>query len=528
MPFNAIEAGRAFLKVFVDDKDVAPAFDRLKSKGDAFVTSFSRIAGPAAAVGTALAAASAVAIKYASDAQETMSKFDVVFGHMSKSMKTFGDNMAQQMGRSKYAVAGSLASFQDLLVPMGMAPQAAAEMSKTLSALAIDLGSFNNMADADVIRDLQAALTGSGEVMKKYGVIVSEAAVKQEVLNMGLNPKIVTEAQKAQARLNIIMRGTTAAQGDAVRTADGFANQLKRLNDNAHDAAVELGNILLPAATELAKEASEVAKRIGEWVETLPESLTLLDDVAVSATGAVGAFFSLAEAIDRLNASLGTTASLFTAISPFLDTLLKAGGMAGGGKVGKSFASPRFVNSNPSAPFVNTPTNDGQAMPAALSAPFANTPSLDPMQAVNARLGINGYTPGGKGGKKFRRRLSGWAGTVAGAASDVGGFFNPLGGLGLDDAAGKVARFGKRAISGELDAGEMGKELGKNAAKALGGIGRFLDGKVGSVSSLGTFNAGAVAGLQTNNLDQQMLNVLTKSLGIQERMERKGDGWGAS
>ena len=95
-------------------------------------------------------------------------------------------------------------------------------MSKQITALATDLASFNNLADDDVLRDLHAALTGSGEVMKKYGVIVSEAAVKQELLNQGLDPKNATEQQKVMARLAIIMRGTTAAQGDAARSAGSF------------------------------------------------------------------------------------------------------------------------------------------------------------------------------------------------------------------------------------------------------------------------------------------------------------------
>ena len=47
-----------------------------------------------------------------------------------------------------------------------------------------------------MLRDLHAALTGSGEVMKKYGVLVNEAAAKQEVLNQGLDPKVATDQQK--------------------------------------------------------------------------------------------------------------------------------------------------------------------------------------------------------------------------------------------------------------------------------------------------------------------------------------------
>jgi uncharacterized protein YihD (DUF1040 family) len=97
-------------------------------------------------------------------------------------------------------------------------------------------------------------LTGSGEVMKKYGVIVSEAAVKQELLNQGLNPAAATEVEKVQARLNIILRGTTAAQGDAIRSSEGWANVYKTVEATVENLAGKLGEKLLPVVAETASE----------------------------------------------------------------------------------------------------------------------------------------------------------------------------------------------------------------------------------------------------------------------------------
>lgn len=199
--------------------------------------------------GSALAAPFALSIKTASDMQEVMSKFDTVFASNAAAVKRWSDQFSESVGRSKRQIAEFMAGSQDLFVPLGFAEAAAVKLSKQVTGLAVDLASFNNMADADVLRDLHAALTGSGEVMKKYGVIVSEAAVKQQLFNTGIDPKFATDQQKVLARLQIIMAGTTAAQGDAARTSGSFANQMKALQAAVDDAAVAIGSALLPVVT---------------------------------------------------------------------------------------------------------------------------------------------------------------------------------------------------------------------------------------------------------------------------------------
>jgi len=220
-----------------------------------------------AAVGAAVTAAAYKSIGAASDMEEALNKFNVVFGDNSEEVRKWGDDFAGTMGRSKLQIAEFMAGTQDLLVPMGFEPGAATEMSKQITGLSVDLASFNNLQDANVLNDIQAALTGSGEVMKKYGVIVNETAVKQELLNQGIDKNNATEQQKAQARMNIIMRGTTAAQGDAERSAGSFANQNKRLWATVNDVSVTIGNLFLPAATKVVSLAGDVISWIGKWLD---------------------------------------------------------------------------------------------------------------------------------------------------------------------------------------------------------------------------------------------------------------------
>lgn len=249
---GAIEAARAFVRLSLEGRErVEAGLRRLNGKLKAFGAGVAKAAVAFAAIGAAATVPLAASVKAASDMEEVMNKFNVVFGESADSVKEWSDSTAKALGRSKKQMAEFAAESADLLMPLGFAKDDATEMSKALSVLAVDLASFNNKSDKDTFRDLQAALTGSSEVMKKYGVVVNEAAVKQELLNKGLDPKHATDQQKVQARLAIIMRGTTAAQGDAMRSAGSFANQQKRLTANIMDSAAAIGARFLPILSEL-------------------------------------------------------------------------------------------------------------------------------------------------------------------------------------------------------------------------------------------------------------------------------------
>ena len=294
----AIPAGKAIVELELKgERAMASKMSSIKARLIKFGPAVAAVAAAAAAA-MAVAAVKAFAeitkasIQAATAFAEIKSKFSVVFGEMSAEMEQFANDYGSAVGRSRKQTLEMLAGMQDLLVPMGVLPGQAAELSKALTMLAVDLASFNNKQDADVMNDLQAALTGSGEVMKKYGVVLTEAAVKQELLNQGLDPKYATNAQKAIARLNIILAGTTAAQGDALRTSDSFANQQKRLKASVDDLMVTFGEQFLPilqrlmavllAVVDVIK--GPVEDEIGNMGDAANEATTTFNDLTDTVT----------------------------------------------------------------------------------------------------------------------------------------------------------------------------------------------------------------------------------------------------
>lgn len=291
----------------------------------------------------------------ASDFEETKSKFDAVFKDQAIEAEKWADNTRKAIGRGRTETLGFLATLQDTFVPLGFARDKAAELSKEMTTLAFDLASFNNTADDESIRDLQSAIVGNHETMRKYGVIITETTLEQELFSMGLlkgkkaaeeqKVKIdavrqamnknklafkegtitakqykamvtlldqrmlklktsfkggateATEQEKVMARLSIIMRSTTDAQGDAIRTADSHANRMKKLKAGFEDIKVEIGegfNVALADAIEWLGGMDAIMPRIQVGLK----SLTLIANVLAGAfAGVAGAVLKVVEVI---------------------------------------------------------------------------------------------------------------------------------------------------------------------------------------------------------------------------------------
>ncbi|MBW1649025.1 MAG: hypothetical protein JRJ72_13155 [Deltaproteobacteria bacterium] len=250
MSIRSVKAGSAYVELYTEDsklaRGLAMAQRRLKAFGVAAQAAGMKLVG----LGATIIAPLTAGVMAASRMAETMNKFNVVFGKSAAAVKVWADQFAGQIGRSREQIASFMAGSQDLFVPLGFDSAKATELSKQITQLAIDLASFNNMADADTLRDLHAALTGS----------------KQELLNQSIDPSVAADQEKVMARLNIIMRGTTAAQGDALRSADSFANRMKALRAKIDDVAVTIGEALIPILNPLLAKVGNVVKVIGQWI----------------------------------------------------------------------------------------------------------------------------------------------------------------------------------------------------------------------------------------------------------------------
>ena len=215
-------------------------------------------------------------ISLGSDAEEIQSKFNTVYKHLAADANKWTTQFAKDVGRSANIMRMYMSTFQDTFVPLGFAREQGYEFSKVLVKLGVDLASFNNLAEADVMRDLQSGIVGNTEVFRKYGVIINQTTLNKELMTMGIKEgtKAATEAQKAQARLNLVIQGTSDAQGDAIRTGGGFANLMRRLESTLERIGTGIGSAILPIASNVAKSLEGFLNPVAIWIEDNQNKIT--------------------------------------------------------------------------------------------------------------------------------------------------------------------------------------------------------------------------------------------------------------
>ena len=197
-----------------------------------------------------------------SAAEEGASKANVVFGETIDVVTAWAQDMGQSLGRAESSMIEFASTLQDTFVPLGYSRKYAAALSTSLVELALDVASFNNKLDADVIRDFQSAIVGNHETVRKYGIVISEHTIQQEALRQGLihNIRELTETEKVTARLGIIQQGTSDASGDLMRTQSSYANQVKIFSEQLKVTMEDLGRVLLPVAKMTLTIASHFSK----------------------------------------------------------------------------------------------------------------------------------------------------------------------------------------------------------------------------------------------------------------------------
>lgn len=293
--------------------------DKSRKAFDGANKSIIRIERAAKAAGAAIAATLSVRagvsfgkdlINLASDAEEAASKFEFVFSGAADSVGRRLDLFSQQAGRSRFELREMAGDIGALVRPMGLTEEAAGDMSVQVAKLATDLASFFNSTDQEALTALRAGLVGESEPLRRYGVQLSAARIEQEAFNAGLakTKAEVTGAAKAQAIMNIVMQDTAGAQGDAIRTSDGYANSTRRLAGEWKDFKTELGQEILPVASEVLNTINDINTSLGG----LGNTIRLIFAEAKAGIGDYASFMSSLSPHMKIAEALG-----FTGISDF-------------------------------------------------------------------------------------------------------------------------------------------------------------------------------------------------------------------
>lgn len=250
---------------------------------------------------------------------EEASKSNVIFGQSADAVQRFAES-ASAIGLSTREALAASAQFGNLFTAIGLSQDRAAELSVELTKLGSDLASFNNTTTDEALLALGAALRGEAEPIRRYGVLLNEATLKQVAFQRGLTDNLngaLDPAVKAQAAYFAILQQTQNAQGDFLRTSESLANQQRILGAEFDNVSAAIGSSLQPVFQQFVAGLREALPAFEQAGVQIAQFLRGIDFGAlVGAT--VNAFTSL----------VGVATTLSGVLQPIANNILPAIGGA--------------------------------------------------------------------------------------------------------------------------------------------------------------------------------------------------------
>lgn len=194
-------------------------------------------------------AASAAAFKLGGDYEQALGKMQVVFGENSAEIEKWAQGALKNFGLSRLSAVDMVADFGAMFDNFGFKMQENMDMSKALAERVRDLGAFYNTTAQETTEALNAIFTGQVQPLRKFGVVITQAALQEYAHAEGINKKIseMTEAEKVQLRYNYVMEKTSIAVGQYQREYDDASTKLDTFKETLKELGVTFGEVVIPA-----------------------------------------------------------------------------------------------------------------------------------------------------------------------------------------------------------------------------------------------------------------------------------------
>lgn len=292
------------------------------------------------------------AIDISSALTEVENVVRTTFGNYEKLIQDFSKTSIQDFGMSELTAKQVASRFQAMGTAMGFSQGKMADMSLQLTKLTADMASFYDMEQSDVARNLQAVFTGETEPLRKYGLDLTQATLKEWAMKQGLDADIssMTQAEKTMLRYQYVMANTAAAQGDFARTSDTWANQVRILKQSFEQLAAIIGGALINAFKPFVRTLNAVMQKVIAFATTVTNALGSIfgwkfeisaggladdwSDAAGSAADIADSTGKAAKNVEKMNKGLRAFDELNLITTPDNSSGSGSGGSGGGGASG--------------------------------------------------------------------------------------------------------------------------------------------------------------------------------------------------
>ena len=249
-------------------------------------------------------------IELSSDLSEVQNVVDTVFPTMNKQIDSFAKNAAAQFGLSETMAKNFTGTFGAMGKAFGFSEGQAYDMATALTGLAGDVASFYNMSQDEAYTKLKSVFTGETESLKSLGVVMTQTALDAFAManGFGKTTKSMSEAEKVALRFKFVQDQLSAAQGDFMRTSDGWANQVRLLSLQFDSLKAAIGSGLIAVLSPVVRMLNILIGRILTAMNALRSFFSMLGGtakLAINPKGVTAGTDAVAKSADKASGALG-------------------------------------------------------------------------------------------------------------------------------------------------------------------------------------------------------------------------------
>lgn len=215
------------------------------------------------------------AIDISSSLTEVENVVRQTFGQYESLINNFAKTSIEKFGMSELSAKQFASRFQAMGTALDIPQGKMANMSIRLTELAGDMASFYDVSQEDIAKSLQSVFSGTTAPMRRYGIDLTQATLKEWALKQGLDANIssMTQAEKAMLRYQYVLAHTTNITGDFARTADTWHNQITMLKENFKALGAVVGGGLINAFKPFIKVLNSVLQKVISFAEMVTNAL---------------------------------------------------------------------------------------------------------------------------------------------------------------------------------------------------------------------------------------------------------------
>jgi hypothetical protein len=246
----------------------------------------------AAAAAAGVVAFFGAAAEAASRLQQSTGGVEAVFKSSAGQVKQWAQAAAQSVGLSQSAYQDLATTIGSQLKNAGVAMSELAPKTDDLIRQGADLAAMFGGTTADAVAAMSSALKGERDPIEKYGISITDVALKAEMAALGLDTSTAAAEQnaKAMATMSLITKQGADAWGAAEREQDSYASSQQRLAATWENVMAAIGGPLLGILADLGDKLAEAALAVAPLLVAAAELVGWLLDLPGPILAAVAAF----------------------------------------------------------------------------------------------------------------------------------------------------------------------------------------------------------------------------------------------